>query len=567
MNTAIQALYDNLMSVVSVKFVLIMFVALAITFVLMKAKPWLFLLLTGAAAAVSYALISHNFILSFWGLVGDEATIAAIFNTFAHVSFFSDFAYHNLPPFYPPLFFWIFALVGKIMSWNGVTIAKFASVASFFLIPLLVYWLFKFFNNRDENKSELPEAAPLLFSLFIFILVDVDVMIGKPYEVLAAAAAVLWTIFLVRKARQAWNWKIMVSFGVIGGLIFMTYYLWLIFAAIAIALYALSVAKKEQFVFYGRLLSVAGISLLVASPYLFPLVFAYLKIGTENWQTAIFTPNGLVYSLQALTEFSWRGALMLAGLVAAIYYRRDERVKPALCLFIASYLWWAMGLATVYFFNSPFQEFRGFGLIDRLALGYCAAFAIARLFGKWKEKIGQRGQEVILIVGLLILSLYLPCGTFVDADGVRNRMIKSKSMYPIEVKLFDFLKKDQAPPGLVLNSGLAELPAFVPVNTFIYFGQHNNHPAAHFSDRQAYLRAMAGAKDPAEFYRLAATPYGEITRLILARDKKDYVIYFNLDEPVAGIKQDNLRLKGDLISEKYFTKVFQDDYYAVWDKK
>jgi Arabinofuranosyltransferase N terminal len=567
MDPTVQVLYNNLLSVISIKFVLILFVVAAMILVWRKAKPWLFLLLVGAAAAASYALMTRHFILSFWGLVGDEATIAAIYNTFAHVSFFSDFAYHNLPPFYPPLFFWIFALPGKIMSWNGVTIAKFASIISFLLIPISAYGYFKFLNRGDDQKSGLPEAMPLIFSLSIFILVDVDVIFGKPYEVVAAVAAVLWMIYLVRKVRQAWSWRSLLVFGVIGGLIFMTYYLWLVFAVIAIALYALTVHKKEQFIFYGRLLSVAVISLLVASPYLVPLVHAYLKFGTENWQTASFTPNGLVYSLQALTEFSWRGALMLIGLIAMIYYRRDERIKPALCLFITSYLWWAMGMATVYFFNTPFQEFRGFGLIDRLALGYCAAFAIAKLFEAWKGKIGKQGQEALIVLGILILSLSLPCGTFIDSDTVRDRMVKSQTMYQNEVKLFVFLKNNQAPSGLVLDSGLAELPAFVPVNAFVYFDQDNNHPAAHFSDRLAYLESMADAQTAAQFYQLTKTPYGKISRLILARDKNNYDVYFNLDEPVVGIKPENISIKGDLISDKYFQKVYQDDYYTVWDTK
>jgi hypothetical protein len=567
-NFPVSTLYANLISVVGIKFVLILFVAIAIILVIKKAKPWLILILAGTAAAISYALISRGFALSFWGLVGDEATIAAIYNTFAHSSFFSDFAYHSLPPFYPPLFFWFFALVGKIMNWNGVTIAKFASTISFLLVPLLSYGLFKFFNSLDEDKKSLPAATPLLFALSIFILVDIDVMFGKPYEVLAAAVTVLWAVYLVKKVRQKWNWRLLLIFGAIGGLIFMTYYLWLVFATIAIAVYALlSIHKKEQYVFFGRLLSVAGVAFIVASPYLFPLIHAYLKIGSENWQTASFTANGLVYSLQALTEFSWRGLLLLVGLIAAIYYRRRDDLKPAICLFATAYIWWAMGLVTVYFFNTPFQEFRGFGLIDRLALGFCAAYALPILFAKYKDRLGKHSQEVVLIIGILILSLYLPCGNFVDSSVVRERMIKSQTLYQNEVGLFNFLKNVPTASGLVLTSGLAELSAFVPTDNFIYFNQDNNHPAAHFSDRLAYLKGMADAQTPEEFDRLLTTPYGKITRLILARDKNNYVIYFNLDQPVLGIKQENIAISGKLISEKYFQKSYEDQYYTVWDTK
>jgi hypothetical protein len=567
-NHSLSELYNNLMSVVSIKFVLILFITISIVLIVKKIKLWLILPLAGLAGAISYALISHGFALSFWGLTGDEATIAAIYNTFAHSGFFSDFAYHGLPPFYPPFFFWIFAAIGKIMSWNGVVIAKFASICSFFIIPLIVYWLFKFLNSRDKHPEELPSSSPLLFSLLIFILVDVDMIFGKPYEVLAAAVTVLWTIYLIRKIRQNWHWKDILIFGVVGGIIFMTYYLWLVFATIAIALYALlSVPKKEQFIFYGRLIAVAGVALIIASPYLFPLIFAYHKLGTENWQTAFFTADGLVFNIKALTELSWRGILLFTGLVAAIYYRRNEHVKPAACLFASAYLWWVMGLAMVYFFNTPFQEFRGFGLIDRLSLGFAAAYATPIIYGHFKNKLGKGGQEAVLIIGILIISLYLPCGTFIDNDKVRERMIESKNLYQNEVGLFAFLKKSPMPAGLTLSSGLAELPAFVPINTFIYFNQDNNHPAAHFSERLAYLKEMTYSPTAERFFKMTDTPYGKITRLILFRDKSDYVIYFHIDQPVTGIAQYEIRLKGDLVSEKYFTKVYEDYYYSVFDVK
>jgi hypothetical protein len=70
-----------------------------------KIKNWMFLVGLGLCMGAGYYSLVHNLELPIWGLVGDEITISAMYTTFAHYSFFSDFAYHNLPPYYPPLFF------------------------------------------------------------------------------------------------------------------------------------------------------------------------------------------------------------------------------------------------------------------------------------------------------------------------------------------------------------------------------------------------------------------------------------------------------------------------------
>ncbi|KKS51586.1 MAG: hypothetical protein UV18_C0020G0007, partial [Candidatus Magasanikbacteria bacterium GW2011_GWC2_42_27] len=257
-------------------------------FFIKKKNPVLFLLWFGVLSAVSYILFVNDRQLLFWGLQGDELTIAAMYNTFAHVGFGADFAFHNFPPFYPPGFFWLFSIPGKIFGWNGVQMAKFAAASFFFVFPIGAY-----VTQRFLLKGLVSSKRLLVFSfvtpLIIMSVLGIDLLIGKPYEVCAAFTTVIWTIALFIKASQKkLSKKEVVLFGVIAGLIFMTYYLWLVFAAIVFLL-LLSLLKKEDIIRYiGTLSKVASIGILTAVPFWGPLVYTYLTVGMESWQTTFY---------------------------------------------------------------------------------------------------------------------------------------------------------------------------------------------------------------------------------------------------------------------------------------
>ena len=187
-------------------------------FLYKKAKPWVFLLVTGALSALAYAILVNNWGLLLWGLQGDEITIAAMYNTFIHQGFFSDFGYYTLPPFYPPLFFWIFSLPGRLFNWNGVVAAKFASFIFIFIFPILTYAVSRLYWRSSEPSRNQPGIiAAFLAPLLIFVLIDHSAIIGKPYELLAAMATVYWTAFLLLEVKKKhWRFKQAVIFGKAG---------------------------------------------------------------------------------------------------------------------------------------------------------------------------------------------------------------------------------------------------------------------------------------------------------------------------------------------------------------
>ena len=240
-----------------IKLLLVFFVILSIVLVYKKYKPVYFLLLVGLISAASYFFFVNDMGLLFWGLQGDEVTIAAMYNIFTNSSFLgSDFAYHGFSAFYPLGFFWFFGQIGKIMDWNGIVIAKFATFSFFLLFPICLYYYQKKLLNFSEDflGGKAPRSLFYLLSpLLIITILDKDLLIGKPYEVIAVAASIFWYLSLYFTILYGkWTKKIPLIYGFIAGIIFMVYYLWLIFVTLSffiIGFFQKKIALKKYFLY------------------------------------------------------------------------------------------------------------------------------------------------------------------------------------------------------------------------------------------------------------------------------------------------------------------------------
>ena len=532
-----------------------------------KIKAWVFLVGIGLCMGLGYYSLVHNLELPLWGLVGDEITISAMYTTFTHHSIFSDFAYHHLPPFYPPLFFIVIALGGKLLDLNGIATAKLGATLTFIFFPIIVYGIQKLYW-RGKNKFAQAEVAFLSAPLLILTFVNVDEVIGKPYELFAAVGAVYWLLFLYLELKKNnWTYKKALIFGVTGGLIFMTYYLWLIFAAIALSLLSLGISKENQFTFFRRLALVFVLTFLVSLPFLFPLIKVYATAGSENWQAALFTIANINWRTLFFDTLSWKSLMMLSGFIAIIYNYRLEKNKPLLAAMTTVYIWWGMGLITLLLFAVPMQEFRGFYFFLPTILGVGLSFGIAQ---GWeyldKYKNGQTIKIVIALAGLVLFVQLSIFGTFIDEPIVHQRLIASK-VAPANLKSLSTFLNDHSSDELTLNA-VPSLSAWVPINTVIYFNQHNSHPASHFSNRLTYIKTLAEARNAEEFFELTKySPFGPISRLILYRNESGYPLFFHVDKIMTGFEEISLTIPLDLISDKYFEKIYSIDGYEVWQAR
>lgn len=566
--------YFDVQSLIVIKLCLVLFVGGGIVWVYYKLAPWGFLVVTGVLSAVAYLALTAGLRLPFWGLQGDEVTIVAMYNTFAHYGLHSDFAYHALPPFYPPAFFWLFALIGKLWNWNGVVIAKFSAAVTYLLFPTVTYWLQKLYWRTQPQSSEAPgNVAMFLAPLLVLMVISQDAIFGKPYELVTAVATIFWAAFLFRESTNpSWRWYTGLLFGVAAGLIFMTYYLWLMFAAIAIALLGLGVKKELQWRFYARLVLVGIVALLTSLPYLGPLLLAYHRSGVENWQTALFTVPGLNLWLPTAASLTWPGIAMAGGFVVLLVYRKNSYIRSLLVLYSTAYIWWVMGLTTVLLFRVPMQEFRGFSFFapSILAIGLAYGLERAWIFASTDARHDRwwHVRSAAAVLGLLLVASQLLFGFFVDDPVVQQRLVQSRELRPDLAALVDWLEHQPASRDKITLYSVPELAAYVPMNNFLYYNQHNNHPAAQFSARWSYVQALVSASDPKSFYQqVHSGPLGPIERIIAFHYQGKYYLYFHLDELVSGIREEEVAIPERLLSPEYFNTVYDSTRFVVFETR
>ena len=563
--------YSDIQHIVLVKLCFFLFVSLGLIGIYKKWKPIFFVILMSVTSALAYYFLVRGTALMFWGLRADEITIAAMYEMFAHGPFWGDFAYAALPPFYPPLFFWLFGLVGRLLDLNGIQIAKIASFSTILVFPIFFYLTQKFYwlKRKAQDSDKITSLVWMLGTFFLFIFVSWDAIIIKPYELISASLVILWTVFLLSELKRGFNWRSGLIFGVTGAVLFLLFYFWFFLAAIGVALFNLF-EKRVSLKNYVSLISVAILTILLASPFWLPLAKSYSLYGAENWQLGFLVVSWL--STHApLLDFSLVGLLSFFGFCTLIFYRGRFYIRALLSLFVASYVWQLMGLVTILFFASPLQESKGFRFWDQAILALAAAYGIGRLFDYFTQKYPtNKWQASLAIVGVLLLSTQLLFGTFVDDSRVLA--IRDRSSVPGREagEIVEFLDNNYEDiyQMTILQSGIPELHAFLPINDFIYFNQHNSHPAANFSQRFYYLKSLELVQTKEEFYdKIVNTPFGGIDLLILFKNQDKYSLFFNLDNFPNEMREELIDIPQDLIDDNFFEEKFDNKDYKIFAPK
>lgn len=256
------------------------------------------------------------------------------------------------------------------------------------------------------------------------------------------------------------------------------------------------------------------------------------------------------------------------------YARTNIYIRVLFACFLASYVWQIMGLATVLFFDAPIQESKGFYFFNRTILAFTLAYALEKGWYWMKEKYSARVPALphtVAILGILFLGTNMIFGTFADDPVAQAERKIARSLRHTIHELVDFLKQDSKQKNNIVtfHAGIGELAAYLPVNSFIYFNQHNSHPAAQFTARKTYVEYLSLAKNPQEFYDLSKeTWFGSIDRYIFFKHEGSpaYRVYFHLDAYPNGEQTGVIAIPKRLVVEPYFTKVYENDEFIVWDR-
>jgi Arabinofuranosyltransferase N terminal len=269
---------------------------------------------------LSLASLTRGTPFPFFGLLGDSGRLTALATRYSVTAASSDAWIPGRPGEYPPLFPW---LVGRASALLDVPAWKLVGRGEILVTGLAVLVGYLMWRRL------LPEWSAVAVTLTLFMT---SASPPKCYEFFALMMLLPWVLATFgRPPRGRLHW---LTAGLLGGVIFLSYYGWLIFGAIGI----LSIvvirwrAESDRRGYLLYLAKVIAVTVVVSSWYLIPFLRASFTIGSQSLGDLNGSGGGWE-DLFPFLNFTVFGGLALIGLVGLIVLRNQ--------------VWWATGLLTL----------------------------------------------------------------------------------------------------------------------------------------------------------------------------------------------------------------------------
>jgi len=549
------------------KIILFLFLFLVVWALFKKNKPYIYLLTFTASTSSFYFFLSRPLQKLFWGNNGDEVFIFSFLNKVVHHGLAHDFYYDWLPQFYPPLYFWVTGTVSKFFTNNGIGAAKIGVLLTlllWFTLPYLwqkLYW--EKIGQKEKNNIAENKWFWLLVPIIYFISLDFDALILKPYETLPALFSILFIGLLAENFQnEKWGIKNYLFFGISGGILFLEYYFWWI---ILIPTMFILAALSKKFLNLKRIIFIGIIMLVVACPYLIPLLKSYITYGVENWQAFYFVPeNFAIFAPWAHPVF--RSIIFIFGLFGLILFRKNLFIKANLALFVCCYLYQFINVIFFISGNKTFAPGKPFLFLAGATLTVGASYLIIHIYKILEKKYSSAQMKPGVLVLILLFLPLMPFVKFIDEPVVLNQLEIDQN-FPSAYYLKDKVK-EYAPDYekyTWLSSGIPEINAYLPLSYYIAYNPHFSHHASIYSHRLAEVEKMTEAKTAEEFMNIIdqGSPR-KIDALLLYNDGKEkdfYPLFFWADNFPNGGEVKKINLPKNIITKEFWNHA----YSGEWD--
>ena len=462
---------------------------------------FLLALLTGVFLCGGAAILLNATDFAPLGAVADQSYRTAYLTKFGHHWGLVDYAYKDLPSFYPPLFFWVLGRLSALLGIAPWKMLKIGLLASAFLVPVAGWFLWR------------PIVGPRRAAAVVIVTSLAFQDWYNPHLWLAIAVFVPWWLWFVLgsgRSRRLTRGEL-IGAVLLGAAVALTYwYVLLIGLVQLVVLLALRrVARAHGHELEPHWLRDVGVVLggivVVTAVYWLPLAISVLTTsGATPMQNRYYT--GAEVSLpNAFLAFDLRGFVLLGGLIwlAATALRRPLSMH-LLGLIGAAYVVYLIGYLG-FLADTPIDTLRvngviEFGLAAGAALG---ATDLVRLVVSRRlyERIDPAAALVALAIGAVVVVFAL------GQDSVRSIPYldqQRKAAYPTRL-IDDFERATRGDTnGSVVLTDLTELSSFLPIYVFNTSDAHYSHPAALFNDRADLLKELSRESD-ADLFALAFT--------------------------------------------------------------
>jgi hypothetical protein len=516
---------------------------------------------TGATAGLFAAWTALLFRTAWQGtpfpagaLYGDAGRLAAMATRYTVTSASSDGIVAGAPSEYPPLYPWLIGRAAAILhteAWRLLAPAAIIAV-SLSIVVGFVLW----------SRLTSPGAALVISALGLIVYGRPD----KAYEVLALAIVVpLLLLTVASPERGRLHWLVA---GLIGGLMALTYYGYLVYGALGILFLVWRTwrAEPDRRAYAWYLGRVVAVMLVVSLWYLIPYGWAMLHGGQQLGD--LYPASEISGSPVPFLAMTPLGVAQLIGLAGLLWLRRSVSwAPPLLAIVLGAYGYYLISFARyVTTGHTGLLHYVGTlisaCLLAAAVLTAChTAPALARRTATpFPHGAGAAAIAVVLVfAGYTYWQANMPVilwtpGTTggvspnatadrgsnlqavraheqADLDGSRPRFSGAASQVvqtrrwfpagPVQRAVESVLGKDARPRTLSYDE---QLFAFLPWRGYLGVERTAAGGPVRWDDRYAELARLSRITDPAMFAQVSAhTRFGPIDVFVLHREKSGLV--------------------------------------------
>lgn len=417
----------------------------------------------------------------------------------------TDFAYRDLPWFYPPTYFW---LLGRVAGWWGVDgwkMLKVGVIVAGAVVPLANLGLW------SRIVSWRAATAVAIGSLVVQEWY-------APYEWIVAVVFVPWWILLWRLERPPRTR--MIVLGAVGALIISTYYYYVLIGALALLVVSivrttaarLDVRPADTRAVFETL----GWSALLSAWYWGPLLRSALDTGTWDPLQHRFFGVGFVSVPLPFLTFDLVGVVLLGGLAFLVLNAaRDPVARVLAMLLAAAYAWYLLDAVAVVV-GVPLLSQKTTFLVTWI-------LAAAALLGVVQVVDRLRTERRTWLRPACVLGLAVG---FALAQAVPGKIpyvdVQREERYP-RALLAGYRGSVGGEEKVVLTDVIV-LDLYLP-NVYLFNAWNANYanPVAGFSDRARMVERLGHELDPDVFALvLGWNRYDPITEIVFRRGVRTY---------------------------------------------
>ena len=434
---------------------------------------------------VSLFLLFRGTAFGLWGLQGDTGFLSAMITKAKFFAFPVDATYKGLHAFHPELYQFVLGKIAALFGLPSVAMTKYGFLAAFLVLPLAIYLSWERLVGR--RAAFLVTVATSLWLPFLNL--------HKTAEMASLFFFLPWWLGCVvrdgdpegkdpsRRTALA---------GVVGALLFMTYYYWFFAGAVYLAAEVVLDLRgggswKEALRARERSGRVLALSALFSSPYWAPLLWDMLRFGSAPMQNRwyeesmgkLWTGNGSIFEL-----------MLIGGFVGAFVRIRGPFRRPIVLLLFSCGVWFAVGYASLLLdapvLHSKMAHLGNYVLVVSFVLSLLSLLDAGEA---WLAGLGTNGYLAVAVL-LLLAGGEVFLG-IKDDEGYRQAFA--------QVPRLDWEEdaaRTESLRGKVLLTDKSYVTAYSPCFMFLSINPHFSHPASRFRERLAFLERLATVHEP-----------------------------------------------------------------------